>query len=210
MSRRCLAVLAMVVVIGAAGCSSSGTHTQSLSSSAPSTTGATMATSTDSNRSTSHSASPSGSAKPIPTPTVTPPAQSAVNSYVAMGNVLTAWGADPRKTNGTHLAPYATSTVVKQTVAIFQSMAKQGIAYRGTPDSLNLKVVTTSSESVILSSCPTPNNTDPYTQYVVATGKAVATSTPSVLHPKAITVLFTGGRWRVSSIIPDEGRTCRA
>ena len=125
-----------------------------------------------------------------------------------MGNVLDAWGLDPRKTDAKQLAPYVTSTVLKQTVAIYQAMAKQGLAYRGTPDSLNLKVVTASSQSVILSSCPAPNKSDPYVQYVVATGKPISTTKPLVLHPKAITVLFSDGRWRVSSIIPDEGRTC--
>jgi hypothetical protein len=148
--------------------------------------------------------------EPIPTPAVTPPAQSAVDAYVAMGNVLDTWGVAPAKAKSAELAPYVTAAVLKQTVAVYASMAKQGLAYRGTPDALNLKVTAATAQSVVLSSCPSPDPSDPYVQYVLATGKPVAAPVSSVFHPKAITILDSSGHWRVASIIPDEGRTCSA
>lgn len=148
--------------------------------------------------------------EPIPTPSVTPPAQSAVDAYVAMGNVLDAWGVSPARANADQLAPYATADVLKQTVAVYASMAKEGLAYRGTPDALNLKVTAATAQSVVLSSCPSPDRSDPYVQYVLATGKPVTAPVSSALHPKTITILDSSGHWRVASIIPDEGRTCSA
>jgi hypothetical protein len=125
-----------------------------------------------------------------------------------MGNVLIRWDADPKNAKASELAPYVTHQVLEQILAQYQYMATHGLAYRGTPDSDHIRVIAADSSSAALRNCLVPSKSDPYTQYVVATGKPVPQSGPGGLHPKAVTVVFSDGRWRVSSIIPDLGRTC--
>jgi hypothetical protein len=144
----------------------------------------------------------------VPTPTVSPAAQSAVDAYTGASNVLYGWDQDPQRANPGELAPFVTSTVLKQVLASYQSMAQAGLAYRGTPDRSHITVIAASSTSVAFSDCPTPSATDPYTQYVVATGKPVASTTPSGLHPKAVTAVFQDDHWRVSAITPNLAETC--
>lgn len=200
-------VLATLSLAALAACGSSTTRTQSLSPSTPDSSASHLSTSPQSSSSsgtTSRSAS-----KPVPTPSVTPAAQSAVNAYVGLYNLTSALGLDPAHANTSKIAPYVTAATLPQWRQVFATMAKNGVAYRGIPDDPHLKVVSASGQSVVLSSCPTPNSHDPYIQYVVATGKPVPTTTSKTLRPKAITVLYVSGRWRVASVIPDEGRICR-
>jgi|ThiBio_1000_plan_1041568.scaffolds.fasta_scaffold00444_31 hypothetical protein len=127
-----------------------------------------------------------------------------------MANVLDVWDLDPAKANGAQLQPYVTDQTVKQLVAIYKDMTAHGLAYRGDPDTPHLTVLVAGSSLTALSDCPTPSKTNPSVQYVVATGKPVppvANPIPG-LHPKAITVVFTGGHWKVQSIIPNEAKVC--
>ena len=216
MSRRLLiaAMLCAVVTTSAACSGSSGTHTQSNSPTSPSAPTTTDApTSTPPTSATSPHSSSSKPSKPtnvsVPTPTVAPTAQGAVNAYIGLYNLTSNLGLDPAHANTSKIAPYVTAATLPQWRRIFTTMARQGLAYRGVPDNPHVKVVSASGQSAVLSSCPTPNAHDPYIQYVVATGKPVQTTIDAHLHPKAITVLLTSGRWRVASVIPDEGRTCK-
>ena len=215
MSRRLLtaAMLCAVVTTSAACSGSSGTHAQSPASpSTPTTTDTPTSASPTSGR----TSPPSSSSKPskptnvsVPTPTVAPAAQGAVNAYIGLYNLTSNLGLDPSHADTSKIAPYVTAATLPQWRRIFTTMARQGLAYRGVPDNPHVKVVSASGQSAVLSSCPTPNAYDPYIQYVAATGKPVQTTTDAHLHPKAITVLHTSGRWRVASVIPDEGRTCK-
>lgn len=217
MSRRLLtaAMLCAIVTTSAACSGSSGTHTQSnsrTSPSAPTTTDTPTSTPPTSGR----TSPPSSSSKPskptnvsVPTPTVAPAAQGAVNAYIGLYNLTSNLGLDPAHADTSKIAPYVTAATLPQWRGIFTTMAQHGLAYRGIPDNPHVKVVSASGQSAVLSSCPTPNAHDPYIQYVVATGKPVQTTTDAHLHPKAITVLHASGRWRVASVIPDEGRTCK-
>jgi hypothetical protein len=128
---------------------------------------------------------------------------------VGLYNLTSTLGLDPAHADTSKIAPYVTAATLPQWRQVFATMARHGVAYRGIPDDPHLKVVSASGQSVVLSSCPTPNPRDPYVQYVVATGKPVPTTTDKRLHPKAITVLYVSGHWRVASVIPDEGRTCQ-
>ena len=218
MNRR-LAYVAIVIssCLGLAACGSSGTNTQPFTPSPPpsSTSSSPTSPSSSSSDSSDTATSPtsaSGSATPpsVPTPTVTPPAQSAVDAYTGASNVLFRWDRDPQKATSSELAPYVTSTVLAQILSSYRSMAQAGLAYRGTPDQSHITVIASSSTSVAFSDCPTPSATDPYTQYVVATGKPVAATTPAGLHPKAVTAVLQDGRWRISEITPNLAKTCTA
>lgn len=208
MKRAVLAIMLIASLTGVAACSSSGTHTQSLSPSSPSSS-STSSTASPS-RSTTSSTSVATKPKPIPTPTVTPPAQGAVDAYVSMANVLDGWDHDPKKANAAQLQPYVTDKTISQLVAIYKGMAAHGLAYRGDPDTPHLTVLVAGSSLTALSDCPTPSATNPAVEYVVATGKPVPPPANPIpgLHPKAVTVLFTAGRWKVQSIIPNEAKVC--
>jgi hypothetical protein len=139
------------------------------------------------------------------------PSRTDKSGRCAWSNVLFGWDQDPRKANSSELAPYVTSTVLKQIISSYQSMAQAGLAYRGTPDQSHITVIAASTTSVAFSDCPTPSSTDPYTQYVVATGKpTTTTTTPPGLHPKAVTAIVQDGRWRISAITPNLAKTCTA
>jgi hypothetical protein len=146
---------------------------------------------------------------PQPTPSVQPAAQGAVNVYIAIGNVLLRWDVDPTNADPKELAPYVTSKVLSEFVASFKNMARHGLAYRGTPDKSHLTIITADSSTVTFVDCQTPSRMDPYTQYHIKTGKAVPSRVPPGLHPRAITMLHHGKEWRLSSDIPDLGRTCK-
>ena len=214
--RRQLAItaagLATGVTLAACSGSSGGTHTQSLSSRP---TGTSTMSSSAPGISTSPTTSPSDprsttsaatSTVPVATPSVKPAGQGAVNAYVGLINVTTKLGADPPHANMTELAPYVTAATLPQWRQIFSNMAKEHLAYRGNADDPNLKLISATGQSAALSSCPSPARTNPLVQYNVLTGKVIKTTGGPYL--KAITVVFTAGRWRVSGIASDTSKTC--
>lgn len=104
-------------------------------------------------------------------------------------------------------------------MAFEQSLAQEkadGRAFRGTPP-LNRVVVISSDltsvvPSVTLENCVLTSTTDPWTEYVVATGQAVPTTAPSsVPPPYAATIRVfkpnTAG-WVVTSYTLDGSKTC--
>ena len=224
--RGILGIVAITSMTGIAGCSGTSTHIQSVSPAASSSSGTNTAsvsptTSTSSSTSAAAPSSPLSSSpstprvtipKPIPTPTVKLRAQKATDAYISMANILNAWDYDPAKANAALLRPYVTDKTVTQIVAIYKDMAAHGLAYRGDPDTPHLTVLVASSSFTALSDCPTPSTTNPSVQYVVATGKPVPPPANVIpgLHPKEITVLYTAGRWKVQSVIPNEAKVCRS
>ena len=206
------AALTAAVTLVACTSGSGGTHTQSLSP-VPTTSTSTMSSSAASTT-TSPSGLPNSSISSPrtvpsqPTPTVTTAAQKAVDAYISASNVLLGWDRDPGRAKAPQLSSYVTSTVLAQILRAYQSMARSGLAYRGTPDQSHIKVIAASGTSAAFTDCPTPSAKDPYTQYVVATGKALNSTAPSGLHPKAVTVIYQAGHWRISGIVPDRAKTC--
>lgn len=201
-------VLAAASAATLAACGGSGAHTESLSPSASGSSTFSGSGPSSAPTTSSRSTPPNSAPRPIPTPSVAPPAQGAANAYTAALNVLLRWDVDPRKADPPELAPYVTSKVLHQFVGSFKTMARHGLAYRGTPDTSHLKVVTADSSAVVFTDCQVPSPTDPYTQYVVATGKAVSPTVPAGLHPRVITMLNQQSHWRMSSDIPDFAKTC--
>ena len=132
--------------------------------------------------------------------------QGAVNAYIGLINVTAELGADPAHANMAELAPYVTAATLPQWRQIFSNMAREHLAYRGNADNPNLKLIAATSQSAALNSCPQPAKTNPSVQYNVLTGKVIKTSGGPYL--KAITVLFTAGRWRVSGIASNTSKTC--
>lgn len=205
-----ISAAALTAAVTLVACSSSsGTQPQSLSP-----TGASASISSVQTKSASPSKPPnSSSSSPrtvpsVPTPTVTPPAQQAVDAYISASNVLLTWDRDPGRAQTGQVSSYVTATVLAQVLGAYRSMAQSGLAYRGTPDQSHIKVLAASATSAAFTDCPTPSATDPYTQYVVATGKAVRSTTPSGLHAKAVTVIYQSGHWRISGIVPNLAKTC--
>jgi hypothetical protein len=92
-------------------------------------------------------------------------------------------------------------------------MKAQRLAYRGTPPDPALKlIVVGSSTTVVLSSCPQESSTDPFSEYYVATGKAVPVvkRTPPPPFLRVLTMRLVGGRWKLATIATNAGKTCTA
>ncbi len=216
MKRVLVAVTVMASVIAMTACSSSATRTQSLSPTAPSSTPGTIL-STAPSQSTTSSASPSGSTtsiptstKSIPTPTVTPPAQSAVGSYIAFVNLSVVAAADPVHADLNAFSKYVTGTALTEIKSGFKEMAKDGYAYRGTPPKPRLKVTVSESSVVVLSDCGLDSTSDPYVEYNVKTGKVIPQRTQSPAPPylHVITMHLVSGSWKLASIDVNSSKTC--
>jgi hypothetical protein len=199
-------VLATVLLAGCGG--SSGVHTQSPTSDAPASTSSSTTPSTSS---ASGTPSTSPSKPTIPTPTVTAPAQSAVNSYIAFATQSAIAGQDPTHFDEAALNAYLTGKAQTMFDNTFTSMAKAGLAYRGMPANPRVKVATiVSSKLIFLTSCPLADKANPYTQYVVATGKAVPTKklTPPPPYKLTLTMVQRNGKWLLSDVLQDASKTC--
>jgi hypothetical protein len=200
-----IATLCAVVLTGAACSSSSGTHTQSLSPS-PTDSG-----SLPPSKSTGPSSPPSSSG--VATPTVTPPAQDAVDAYIAFYNASTAADRDPAHADLAALNRYLSGKALNLFDGIYASMRKAGLAYRGSPPNPRVKVSSVlGSTAVFLSSCPLASSSDPYVEYHVATGKPVATGTPRTPPPPYLLTLpmkKVAGHWKLTDVLQDTSKTCR-
>jgi len=204
------AAVAFVLAVLTA-CTSSGTHPQSFSptSSTPTSTTATnSASASSSNTSASRSIAP-----PIPAPTVTPPAQDAVNAYIAFYNAMTAADQDPAHADVAKIDSYLTGKALALTRDVIANQKKSGIAYRGTPPNPRVKVETIfSSTFMFLTSCPLESVTDPFVQYYVATGKPVPVTKPAVPPPYKLKLSMEkiGAAWKLADLLVDTSKTCKA
>lgn len=210
-TRRSRVILLLVWVLTAvAACSGGGTHTQSYSPSPTdsSTTSSSAPSTSSSPTDPKSSTSSKPNTKPVATPTVAPAGQGAVNAYVGMANVLNRWDLNPASSMSAALQKYVTSSALEDFIRIYQQMAASHVAYRGNPDVPHLKVVSATTSSAVLSDCSTPAPVNPSIQYDVKTGKPVKT-TAGGPYLKAITVLKSGGAWRVNSIVPNTAKVCK-
>lgn len=211
-ARHSLMVVLSALTISVAACSSSGgPHVQSYSPSPTensTTSSSEPPTSSSSPIDPKSSTSSKPSTMPVSTPTVTPAGQGAVNAYVGMANVLNRWDLNPPKSMSADLQKYVTASALQDFVRIYQQMATSHLAYRGNPDVPHLKVISATTSSAVLSDCSTPAPVNPSVQYNVTTGKPVKT-TGGGPYLRAITVLKSGGSWRVNSIVPNTAKVCK-
>jgi hypothetical protein len=192
-------------------CTSSGTHPQSFSptSSIPTSTTATnSASASSSNTSASRSIAP-----PIPAPTVTPPAQDAVNAYIAFYNAMTAADQDPAHANVAKIDSYLTGKARTLFDGVLANQKKSGTAYRGTPPIPRVKVETIfSSTFMFLTSCPLESATDPFVEFDLSTGKPVPVTKPTIPPPYQLKLSMqkVNGGWKLADLLVDSRKTCKA
>jgi hypothetical protein len=158
--------------------------------------------------------SDSRSADTVPTPSVTPPAQGAVEAYVADFNLGTSASRDPANADLSWIARYETGKVKKQTVQSFAYMKARGLAYRGATPDPNVKVQSVlSSNSIVLTSCLVVSKTDSWTQYAVATGKPVSSPSPRNPPPPYLLRIYmkanAKGAWQIENVLQDTSKTCK-
>jgi hypothetical protein len=206
--------LGSLAIALAASCSSSGTDTQSFSPSSPASDHSTSTSDSPPSSPTHPSTSRSSTrVSAVPTPTVTTPAQSAVDSAIAVYNAYNAASMDPSHADLAKINTYLTGKAVALYDNSIKGMRANGTAYRGTPANPRLRVVGSGSgATVLLASCPLESSTDPFGQYYIATGKPVPVKklTPPPPYRQLITVVKTAGGWKVSSFQVNTGQTCTA
>lgn len=93
--------------------------------------------------------------------------------------------------------------------------ADPGVAYRGTPPTRRVSVVSSklkgSLPKVVLSDCPMFSTSDPWTAYNIKTGKAVPRKPVKVAPPYMSTVtMFQPNRkqWIIANFVTDFTKTC--
>jgi hypothetical protein len=147
---------------------------------------------------------------PVSTPTVAPAAQPAVDAYLTLYDLTAQLYADPVHADTSQLSKYETSALINNDISTLKALAAAGIAYRGQPAALRLKVVSASSTAVTLTNCGLASTANPYERYYVKTGKLVPTSTPAVPPPylKVLTLQLSDGRWKLASVATNSTRTC--
>ena len=144
---------------------------------------------------------------PVATPSVKPVGQGAVNAYVGLVNVTTKLGADPPHANMAELAPYVTAATLPQWRQIFTNMASEHLAYRGNADDPNLKLIAATGRVRRAQQLPIAGQ-DQSIGSVQRTDGQGDQDQPAGPYLKAITVVFTAGRWRVSGIASNTSKTC--
>lgn len=211
--------VAVGAMLLASGCSSSsGTHTQSVpaTSSSTATSPASVGSRTSSSPTdpSSPSLSTGKSSAPVATPTVTPPAQGAVNAYVASYNAGIAALRDPASADLSWIAKYETGKFRTQDEQSFAYLKAHHLAYRGATPDPNVKVQSVvSPKFVILTSCQIVDRSHPWVQYDTRTGKAVPRGNTRTPPPPYLLQLFMkldGPEWQVSSVAQDTRKTCKA
>ena len=201
---------AVVVVMSTAACGSSGTHPQSFTPS-PTPTASFTSSPTSDGPSNSAPGTTGAGAPNIPTPTVTPPAQGAVDAYIAMGNAYTAAARNPASADLAAVNRYLTGKALTLIDDSLRAMKSAGQAYRGTPADPRVKVETIfSGSSVFLSSCPLENKSDPFMEFYIATGKpiVVPSRTPPPPYRVTLPMRLIGSQWKLADILQNVGKTC--
>lgn len=204
-----LAVLVALVVV--VGCQSDSVHAEDPTSVAPTITGSGPMTSTPALTS-------SAPTPPSKSQTSTPPtygdAQTAVDAYLAMLKAGNAAFRDPKHANTTTIDKYADGQIRFIYHQSLERARRQGIAYRGTPATPRVTVVSAATVAslpkVVLRDCALSSVDHPWTAYSIATGTALPPATHKVPPPYAntITVFKTKGSWRVFTVKTDGTRTC--
>lgn len=207
MSHRSLTATFMLCsMLALAACSTgSGTHTQSYSPSSSHPSSAAVTSTFSSAPVSSHPSSPTGFGPPQP----------AVEVYFKLIAASNAAFRDPAHVSSTALDKYLAGGAKIEFDQALAAAKKQGIAYKGTPSTPRLKVVSSaingSLPEVVLRDCGLESSSDPFVGYYVATGKPVPTSKPKVPPPYAKTIkMFQPGRkqWVITSLTTDATKTC--
>jgi hypothetical protein len=185
-----------------AGCSSgSQPHTQT----------PTPATTTVTGTSSSSSA---------PSASIDPRAQPAVDAYLKMTAAAISAKRDPKKSvAGTDPAsdfrPYSFDPFRAEYAAYMMQLARDQVAYRGTPHEPRIKVKSVDLAAkpypkVVLTNCQTPAPT--WRAYDRKTGKDLPEPSVSVPPPYLLTVevIQYDSHWGVQKIDGDRSRTCTA
>lgn len=121
---------------------------------------------------------------------------------------------DPRHADTAKIDKYADGEIRLVYKQSLQQAVQQGIAYRGTPAMPRVTVVSAAVDAslpkVVLRDCALSSQSDPWTAYSIATGKAVPPAVGKVSPPYAntITVFKANGSWRVFTVKTDGTRTC--
>lgn len=204
---------AVCAALGVAGCSgSTGTHVQTPGKSTPA-----PVSSSDPNT----TAPPATTSVPRSTTTTTAAGfgaeQPAVDTYIKLVAASNAAFRDPQHVSLTLISSYTAGQAKLEYAQSLTAAKKQGIAYKGTPSTPRLSVVSSSLSgslpSVVLRDCGLASTTDPFVGYYIATGKKVPTSTPEVPPPYAKTIkMFQPNRksWVITSLTTDSTKTCEA
>lgn len=208
--RRPLLALLALVVLG--GCQSNGVRTEDPTSIGPTATGISSAVSTLTPSISSTATPPSTSQSS--TPPSYGPAAPAVDAYLAMLRAGNAAFRDPKHASTATIDKYADGAIRYVYRKSLEQARSQGIAYRGTPATPRVKVVSAATGAslpkVVLRDCALSSTDDPWTAYSVATGKPVPPAANKVSPPYAntITVFKTKDSWRVFTVKTDGTRTC--
>lgn len=201
---------AISVVLALAACSSSGVKAQGLAPATP-TPSTRTSSATDSSATTAHA--------PSDTATNTTgfgTSQPAVDVFVRLSTAYHRALKNPSKSSPSAFHEF----VAGQAKAVFdQSLAdekRSGKAFRGTAPTDRLIVkssdLRSSVPSVTLENCVLDSKSDPWTEYVVATGRAAVPAAPAKVHPPyAATIKMfrpTAAGWVVTSYELDGTKTC--
>lgn len=202
-------VLALLLGAGVASCSSNGVDTESSSPRA---------------RPPDSSASATGPSRPeAPTSSSSTTetvgfgdAQPAVDAFAALTKAYNEALRNPAATSPTAFNEYVAGQAKNAYDASLADEKAQGRAFRGTPPANRLIVkssdVTTTVPTVTLENCVLLSTTHPWTEYTLATGKAVPTSAPvnvSPPYPTAIKMFKpTAAGWVATSFTTDPTKTC--
>lgn len=200
MSYRHAATAAVVAValLGVSACSSSTADKPS----SPTQSGSASATTTAS-----------------PSPTWSPPdygaAQPAVDVYRKADAIYSAGLESPSTFTAAALDLYLAGQAKDAFDGSVRDELTQGRAFRGTPPSPRVLVASSNTSGavpeVVLSDCPLPSTSSPWTEYVVATGKVVPTAVSSPPPPYAATIKMfrpVGPAWVITSFTLDGSKTC--
>lgn len=211
-TRRCgtALVAAASTLLSLAACSSSGVKAQSVAPATPTPPTRTSSVATSSARTISTPSSTATNTTGFGT------AQPAVGVFLRLSTAYNAALKNPSKSSPSAFNQF----VAGQARAVFdQSLAdekRSGKAFRGTPPADRLIVKSSdlknSVPSVTLEDCVLESTSDPWTEYVVATGRAVPTAAPAKVHPPyAATIKMfrpTAAGWVVTSYVLDATKTC--
>lgn len=153
----------------------------------------------------------SSSPASLPTPSVRPPAQAAVDAYIALANAYDRASRDPAHADLATINQYLGGKARKLFDKSIRSMKLAGQAYRGTPADPRVKVQAVfSARSVFLTSCPVQNPKDPFLEYYIATGKPVTVAKRNPPPPYRLTLpmQLIGSQWKLTDLIQNVSKTC--
>ncbi len=161
------------------------------------------------------SAPPSSTTSPTWSPPDYGAAQPAVDAYMKVNAIYSAGLESPGAFAAASLNPYLAGQAKDAFDGSVRDELAHGRAFRGTPPSPRVLVASSNTNGavpeVVLSDCPMPSASSPWTEYVVATRKAVPTAVRNPPPPYAATIKVfrpVGTAWVITSFTLDGSQTC--